>query len=60
MRKFHEIPSSRLGRVTDTNCVLPFLYKLLSPCYAIGDPKIQSDQNYKIGGAQLQYHTRFP
>ena len=53
--KFCEIPSSGLGGVTDIKCVPPFhihikaLYTciLLSPCYAMGNPKNQSDQNIK-------------
>ena len=52
--KFCEIPSNGLGGVTDTRCVPPFhihinLYTciLLSPCYAMGNPKNQSDQNIK-------------
>ena len=35
----HEISSCRLG-VMDTSCVCPFLYKSLSPCYAMGNPTI--------------------
>ena len=45
--KFQEIPSSCLEGVTDTRCVPPFLYKALSPCYAMGNPKNHSDQNIK-------------
>ena len=44
--KFREILSSGLGGVTDTD-IYPFLYMLLSPCYAMGNPKNQSDQNIK-------------
>ena len=39
------IPANCLGEVTDTSCAPPFYVSCFSPCYAIGNPKNQSDQN---------------
>ena len=58
--KFHEIPLCCLGGVTDTRYVPPFFIYIAKSMLCYEKPQKTILLKYKIGGAQLQFQTKFP